>query len=327
MFATRRALFVLAALIGAALIGGAGPAGQARTLGQAGYAILLGQARALVARGKAGQAAALLRGITVVATAAGPVAPDNRAILADLAARPPQLGTALIRLDALLARLNARQGAGGGPHDDPHALARIVGQPPFVGAAPASSPWDALSQMVGNWLGRLLRAAGLGGVPEPLTRALTALLVLVAAVIVAVVVVGASRGLLGSLTPSPSMIAAAQPGEALRDPAVAVVRARAAAAGGDYREGVRYLFLAMLLELDARDVLRFDPSAATRDLVRQARRSERGVGDLLDGAARLFERTWYGHVATHETDYAAMEALATRIAAAQERPAQREVVG
>jgi len=326
MFATRCALFVLAALIGAALIGGAGPAGQARALGQAGYASLLGQARALVARGKAGQAAALLRGATVVVTAAGPVAPDNRAILADLAARPPQLGTALIRLDALLARLNARQGAGGGPHDDPQALARIVGQPPFVGA-PASSPWDALSQMVGNWLGRLLRAAGLGGVPEPLTRALTALLVLVAAVIVAVVVVGSSRGLLGSLTPSPSTIAAAQPGEALRDPAVAVARARAAAAGGDYREGVRYLFLAMLLELDARDVLRFDPSAATRDLVRQARRSERGVGDLLDGAARLFERTWYGHVATHETDYAAMEALATRIAAAQERPAQREVVG
>ncbi len=326
MFATRRALFVLAALIGAALIGGAGPAGQARALGQVGYASLLGQARALVARGKAGQAAALLRGVTVVATAAGPVAPDNRAILADLAARPPQLGTALIRLDALLARLNARQGAGGGPHDDPHALARIVGQPPFVGA-PASSPWDALGQMVGNWLGRLLRAAGLGGVPEPLTRALTALLVLVAAVVVAVVVVGASRGLLGSLTPSPSMIAAAQPGEALRDPAVAVARAQAAAAGGDYREGVRYLFLAMLLELDARDVLRFDPSAATRDLVRQARRSERGVGDLLDGAAQLFERTWYGHVATHETDYAAMEALATRIAAAQERPAQREVVG
>ncbi|MFN8376916.1 MAG: DUF4129 domain-containing protein [Anaerolineae bacterium] len=60
----------------------------------------------------------------------------------------------------------------------------------------------------------------------------------------------------------------------------------------DYRAAIRYLYLACLLLLDERGVLRYDPTLTNRELLRQV--SDTGQHDLLRGVVHTFDRVWYG---------------------------------
>jgi hypothetical protein len=343
-----RAVLVLACLLPCAATLAAArpaptPAGAARAQGPltlAHYVALLDQVRLLVGRAEhqrgppsAGRPAALVAQAALLLRRAGPVAtgaggrvvPDNAAVLGDLAAQPPRLSRAAARLDALLAELRWAHTAGHGANDGRADLDAVFRQPPFAGAGGAG-PLASIWQSVGQWLDGLLRGLLPDRSAAPLGRLLQVLLIAASAASVAVIVVAASRGLFHALVPAAS---ASCPPPLDRDSPLDAPDARRRAADlrarGAYRDALRYQFLAILLDLDARDLLRVDAAAAGRDLIRQARGRDLLLGDLLAEATRAFETVWFGHQPCEAADYAAMEALAARLAGraeamAKERP-------
>ncbi|MBX3058518.1 MAG: DUF4129 domain-containing protein [Anaerolineae bacterium] len=62
---------------------------------------------------------------------------------------------------------------------------------------------------------------------------------------------------------------------------------------GDYREAARQLFLAMLLALDEKGILRFDRNRTNRELLQQERLHKELVPSLMPIIA-TYERVWYG---------------------------------
>jgi hypothetical protein len=74
-------------------------------------------------------------------------------------------------------------------------------------------------------------------------------------------------------------------------------RAEAAAAAGNYPEGVRLLHLAVLFELDRRGLLVYETTRTNGEYVRQVRLAERapeGMHGPFEDLTRRFEETWYG---------------------------------
>ena len=87
----------------------------------------------------------------------------------------------------------------------------------------------------------------------------------------------------------------------------ALARAQTFSRGGDYRSAVRYLYLSTLLLLDERGVLRYDRSRTNREYLRSVSgRPE--VADTLRRVVEVFDRTWYGYQPLDAESYAAYEA-------------------
>lgn len=70
-------------------------------------------------------------------------------------------------------------------------------------------------------------------------------------------------------------------------------RAETAMSSGDYRAAIRYLYLASLLLLDERGVIRFSPSLTNIEHVRQITGQPQMRG-LLEHIVSIFDRVWYG---------------------------------
>lgn len=70
-------------------------------------------------------------------------------------------------------------------------------------------------------------------------------------------------------------------------------RAEDAMTSGDYRAAIRYLYLASLLLLDERGVIRFDPSLTNTEHLRQIT-GQTPVRGLLENIVTIFDRVWYG---------------------------------
>jgi hypothetical protein len=85
------------------------------------------------------------------------------------------------------------------------------------------------------------------------------------------------------------------------------------AAEGRYREALRALYLATLVALDRRRLIRFDPTWTNGQYLRQMPESEarRAFRELTS----IFEHTWYGCEPAGEETYRACRALAERIVA------------
>lgn len=83
---------------------------------------------------------------------------------------------------------------------------------------------------------------------------------------------------------------------------------------GDYRAAVRYLYLACLLSLDERGLLRYDRSLTNREVVRTVAHLPELAG-LLGEVVELFDRVWYGFQPITESTYRQYE---TRVHALQE---------
>lgn len=85
--------------------------------------------------------------------------------------------------------------------------------------------------------------------------------------------------------------------------ASARTRATERATDGDYRDAVRYLYLAMLLHLDEQGVLDYDRTRTNYEYVRSVRDNPAVAADL-QAVVRVFDETWYGFHALSATAYA-----------------------
>lgn len=76
------------------------------------------------------------------------------------------------------------------------------------------------------------------------------------------------------------------------------------AAGGEYRAAVRALFLGTLTELDARQLVAFDPALTDREYLREVQRQQWWLVEPLRPFVRLVESVVYADAPCHAAEYA-----------------------
>lgn len=81
----------------------------------------------------------------------------------------------------------------------------------------------------------------------------------------------------------------------------ALQQAQARANDGNYRDAVRYLYLSTLLNLDERNLLRFDRSKTNREYLRQI--AGTNFAATLHSVVDVFDRVWYGFQPIDEVTY------------------------
>jgi hypothetical protein len=228
------------------------------------------------------------RAVTLPDGTSAPV--DNAWLRAALEAPDPDLPTIAERLGALVDALAAPGSAA--PADARERLRRILAAPPFARPEPAQSSW--LGDLL-DWLFRLLArllepAFRAGAGSSSLVGWLAFGIGLVAlAGILAYVIVKVRRG-----TASDARARADHDPEANLTAAAARQQAASLASGGDYRTAVRFMYLAALLRLDERGLLRYDRALTNREYLDR-------LGDNVALRAQLalvvetFDRVWYGY--------------------------------
>ncbi len=70
----------------------------------------------------------------------------------------------------------------------------------------------------------------------------------------------------------------------------------------EYRSAIRYLYLACLLRLDERGLIRYDATLTNREHLRQVSQQPQ-LYDLLRSVVNAFEDVWYGYAAVDESFY------------------------
>jgi hypothetical protein len=77
--------------------------------------------------------------------------------------------------------------------------------------------------------------------------------------------------------------------------ASAAKQARARASQSDYRQAMRYMYLAALLTLDERGILRYEKTLTNREALRRAEQSASPhLAQTLSPVVDTFEQVWYG---------------------------------
>ena len=94
----------------------------------------------------------------------------------------------------------------------------------------------------------------------------------------------------------------------------AIQRADEVAVEGDFRKGVRYLYLSTLLWLEERGVLRYDRTLTNREVLEAVPTSSPLRGRLAP-VVQTFDRVWYGF---DEIDQAAFDAFRQQVAGLRE---------
>jgi hypothetical protein len=92
-------------------------------------------------------------------------------------------------------------------------------------------------------------------------------------------------------------------------------RAEARARQGDFLEGVRYLYLAVLTLLHRADLIRYEKTRTNGEYLRQLASAD-GAGAVVDPfrrLTRLFEQKWYGERACAADDYDSCLDLASQV--------------
>ncbi len=80
----------------------------------------------------------------------------------------------------------------------------------------------------------------------------------------------------------------------------------------DYRAAVRYLYLAALLNLHERGIIRYDPTQTNREHLAQIT-SKPQVADTLTQVVGIFDRAWYGFAPIDEALYTHFRGLVERL--------------
>ena len=234
---------------------------------------------------------------------------DLRAIRADVAAG--RLSRAAARLAALRDALAAPAAQPAAPdHQRLHALDAILSGPPF---ATGQSLWTA----IGDFIGNLVMHSPLGGLIDAIRRLLgnaagSNAVPVVAGLVVAAALLFVARRSFGRVVPRVAVADDASAPGARLDAEAARARAATLAAGGDFREAARYVFLATLLALDEAGKLRIDSAAGNRDLLRQARAAPR-LAEALAPVVRGFELFWFGHMPITREEYERYRRLNERV--------------
>lgn len=125
------------------------------------------------------------------------------------------------------------------------------------------------------------------------------LILIIAVVIVAVAVV---VYLMRTMQVQPRTLDTPDDEEDPRTSADAQSMANARESERDYRNAIRYLFLALLLSLDERGLIHYDPTLTNREHLRQIRENTR-LADLLRPVVTTFDDVWYGFIPIDETGY------------------------
>ncbi len=86
------------------------------------------------------------------------------------------------------------------------------------------------------------------------------------------------------------------------DPKAALDEAELAAASGDFRTALRLVYLAVLLNLDERELIRFDRTGTNWEYYRSLR-ARKDIQKSLRPITVAFDWKWYGHQKATDADY------------------------
>jgi hypothetical protein len=238
------------------------------------------------------QASALLGSIQQVVTSSGEVLPINNSALVsdlDLTSSAGEAQLSQDRVKNMIARLQALRDAVERPPDariaDRSKLREILENPPFktqVIANPLQPLWDMITSLINRILGGTL------------SNALTYrdVLVILALLFVVAVIIYFLRDLRRNWAPE-AQVAGSASSETPLNSISAVANAYRHADQGDYRSAIRLLYLATLLWMDERSILRYDRTLTNREYLR-AVKDEPAISDTLKPIVETFDRTWYG---------------------------------
>lgn len=248
------------------------------------------------------QAAARLAATTAVRARDGTSLPvDNAWLREAMAADEPDVALITTRLGALLDALTRPDSRA--PDDAQARLERILNNPPFARSQsePSQSSW--LRDLL-EWLARLLESLF-----RPVSDAAQAgssligwAIAIIGGGLLAAVIGYLLLGLRRSVVREAS-IADDDP-EANLTAKTALDQASVLARAGDYRAAVRYLYLAALLRLDERKLLRYDRALTNREYLEQVRDNE-PLRRQLAPVVETFDRVWYGHAPLDAAGFAA----------------------
>lgn len=234
---------------------------------------------------------------TVLSASGTPMPVDNRWLATATAAPDPDFPRIAARLGATLDAF-ARP-----PSSDSAAaqqqLAAILSNPPFADAQ-RGNLLLALLDWFFDLLDRLLAPLDSVG-PGPRT-VLGWIAAVLGIIIVGAVLIYWLRALGGALHQEARA--------SLDDPAAglnarqAFERASEHAGDGDYRSGVRYLYLAALLQLDERGLLRYDRALTNREYLLNLDNNPQ-LQEHLRPIVETFDRVWYGYVTLDAEAFAA----------------------
>ena len=235
------------------------------------------------------QAAAQLKPIQTVQAESGEQWEiDNSKLIDNLTSAASGLPTA-DRLDNIAARLRALGAALIAPpvavsKSDRAKLHDLLNRPPFQ-TNDTSNPLKELVNRFLDWLSRLF--GNTQGIAFDLRDAISA----IGFVFVIVVLIFFMRMLLSNLVSETQLKQAPQ--DVDLDSGAALVQAQRLAKQGDYRTAVRQLYLATLLLLDERGLLRYDRTLTNREYLHLVQNDLR-VRSALEPIVDTFDRTWYG---------------------------------
>jgi hypothetical protein len=227
------------------------------------------------------------------------VAVDNRWLADALAQEPPRYDLITGRLGALLDALGAPSGAPAA--DGQQHLDAVFNRAPFT-TNKAPNVFQQAIERVLSWLfDRLAPAFGAGGSAAFSALSAGGWALLIAGVLLVIgLLVYALRGVRGTVLRDQAVRQAAE--EMGLSSADARTRAQTLISGGDYRAGVRYLYLSSLLWLDEHKLLRYERSLTNREYLDQVQNNPQ-IHERLAPVVNTFDRVWYGK---HPIDDAAL---------------------
>ncbi|HZP84138.1 MAG TPA: DUF4129 domain-containing protein [Chthonomonadaceae bacterium] len=195
-------------------------------------------------------------------------------------------------------------------------LDRILSSPEFQPPAPARNPlegilrwlgekWEALWKAIGDFLKPFFKVAAASGGSFYLQWLFIGLFILLGAWLLSKLIRQYLR--YRSEIGDPMHTAYTHEdfeAEKVVEPDVWLQQAQKYASEGDYRRAFRAVFLAILLHLDRAGAIQYDRARTNGDYLRALRgQRSRGLYEAMLPLSAEFDRRWYGHRATTETDY------------------------
>ncbi len=222
---------------------------------------------------------------------------NNEQLLADLNAAKSDTQPS-DRLQNIAARLRTLRAALITPpvaanESDRAKLRDILNQPPFKTGAASNALNDLLNQ-ISDWLDRFLNStsSGIVGLRDGIT--------VLGFIFVAIVLFFFLRTWMSNWV-AETQLPASLEGAALTS-GNALVQAQRLASQGDYRTAVRQLYLASLLLLDERGVLRYDRTLTNREFLNVVK-NEPKTRSALEPIVDTFDRTWYGFGTVDQAEF------------------------
>ena len=265
------------------------------------YAAALQSARAALAAGDSDEAG-LTEARAELATARQVLLPSGALItvapLLGEAGQELAAAVALARIETALAQLEAAAADNTAARLD--VLAAVLAGPQFVAG---DSWWDVFLRWLSEWWERIFPEPQSSPAGEAMSQragdAIWSGVGIVGAIALVLLLAYWLRSFLGNFIGDAQAASAGAGADDLpQTPAEARRRAADRAAGGDYRDAVRNLYLSALLTLEQNGLVPVDRSLTNREVLRRVRTSH-PVRSHLQPVVETFDEVWYG---VHEPD-------------------------